>query len=100
VPSNKQNKMTQRNKRRRTSKKNAIRNALGQLGWHAKGRDVVAFLANLGIEVNEGLISKVRVEALKKPERVKQHEEKVKNTDKRRKRPMVRKIPQQREYRR
>jgi len=89
-----------KHKSRRPSKRNAIRNALGQLGWHAKGRDVVAFLANLGIEVNEGLISKVRVEALKKPERVKQHEEKVKNTDKRRKRPMVRKIPQQREYRR
>ena len=87
-------------KHRRPSKKHAIRNALGQLGWHAKGRDVVAFLANFGIEVNEGLVSTVKMESLKRPGAVKRHEEKVKNTDKRRKRAMLRKIPQQREYRR
>ena len=92
--------MTQKNKRRRTSKKNAIRNALGQLGWHAKGRDVVAFLANLGIEVNEGLVSTVKIGSTKRPGEWKPHAEKVKSTDKRRKRPMLRKIPQQREYRR
>ena len=83
-----------------TSKKNAIRNALGQLGWHAKGKDVVAFLANFGIEVNEGLVSTVKIESTKRPEGLKRHEDKVKSTDKRRKRPMLRKIPQQREYRR
>jgi hypothetical protein len=92
--------MPDKRKRRRPSKKNAIRNALGQLGWHAKGRDVVAYLANFGIEVNEGLVSTIKLEGLKMPGAVKRHEEKVKSTDKRRKRPPLRKIPQRREYRR
>ena len=74
---------------RRSSKKNAIRNALGQLGWHAKGRDVVAFLADLGIEVNEGLISTVKMETLKRPVEVRRHDEKAKTVDKRRKQPML-----------
>jgi hypothetical protein len=89
-----------KHKLRRTSKKNAIQNALGQLGWHAKGRDVIAFLANLGIEVNEGLVSAVRIESAKRPGEWKRHAEKVQNADKRRKRPTLRKIPQRREYRR
>ena len=91
--------MTQKRKPRRTSKKNAIRNALGQLGWHAKGKDVVAYLANFGIEVNEGMVSTVKMESIKRPGEVKRHEEKVKSTDKRRKRPTLRKIPQRKEYR-
>ena len=92
--------MIHEHKSHRTNTKHAIRNALGQLGWHAKGRDVVAFLANFGIEVNEGLVRKMKGEELKSPGEVRRHEEKVKSTDKRRKRPMLRKIPQQREYRR
>jgi hypothetical protein len=93
-------KMTPKRKPRRPSKKNAIRNALGQLGWHANGRDVVAYLANFGIEVNEGMVSTVKMESVKKPGEVKRHEKKVNSTDKRRKRPTLRKIPQRREYRR
>jgi hypothetical protein len=89
-----------KHKPRRTSKKSAIRNALDQLGWHANGRVVVAYLANFGIEVNEGLVSSVKMESVKRPGEVKRHEEKLKGVDKRRKRPMLRKIPQQREYRR
>lgn len=85
---------------RRPSKKQAIRNALGRLGWHARGRDVVAYLANFGIEINEGLVSKVRMEPLKRPGEVKRYKEEIKSTDKRRKRPTLRKIPQRREYRR
>jgi hypothetical protein len=92
--------MTQKRKPRRASKKTAIRNALVHLGWHAKGRDVVAYLANFGIEVNEGLVSKVKVEGIKQPREVRQFREEIKAVDKRRKRPMLRKIPQQREYRR
>ena len=84
----------------RPSKKYAIRNALGQVGWHAKGRDVVAFLANFGIEVNEGMVNTVKMESVKRPGEVKRYEERIKGTDKRRKRPTLRKIPQQREYRR
>ena len=83
--------MPDKRKRRRTSKKSAILNALGQLGWHAKGRDVVAYLANFGIEVNEGMVSTVKMESIKSPGEVKRHEEEVKGTDKRRKRPTLRK---------
>lgn len=83
-----------------TSKKNAIRRALGQLGWHAKGRDVVALLANCGVEVNEGLVRTVKIESTKNLEGLKRHEARVNSADKRRKRPTLRKIPQHREYRR
>jgi hypothetical protein len=92
--------MTPKRKSHHKSKIKAIQNALGQLGWHAKGREVVAFLANFGIEVNVGLVSTVKMESVKRPGEVKRHEEKVKSTDKRRKRPTLRKIPQRREYRR
>jgi hypothetical protein len=92
--------MTPKHKPHRPSKKNAIRNALGQLGWHAKGRDVVAYLANFGIEVNEGMVSTVKMESIKRPGEVKRHEENVKSTDKRHRRPTLRKIPQRKEYRR
>lgn len=92
--------MTQERKPHGRSKKDAIRNALGQLGWHAKGRDIVAFLAGYGIDVDAGLVSTVKMEGLKRPGEVKRYEAKAKSDDKRRKRPMLRKIPQQREYRR
>jgi hypothetical protein len=87
-------------KPRRPSKKHAIQNAHGQLGWHAKGREVVAYLTNFGVEINEGLVSTVKMEGIKRPGEVKRHEEKVKSTDKRRKRPTLPEIPQRREYRR
>lgn len=87
-------------KRRRPSKRKAIQAALGQLGWHASGEDVVALLASHGIEVGEGLVAKVKVENLKRSEEVKRREEKVKTADRRRKRPMTQKKPQQRTYRR
>ena len=92
--------MSKKRKSHRLSRNNAIRNAFGQLGWHAKGRDVVAFLANFGIEVNEGMVNTVKMESIKKPGEVKPHEEKLKSTDKRHRRPPLRKIPQRREYRR
>jgi hypothetical protein len=87
-------------KHRRPSKRRAIQTALGQLGWHASGKDIVALLASHGIEVSEGLVSKVRVESLKRSEEVKRHEKKVKTANKRRKRPMIQKKPRQRTYRR
>ena len=87
-------------KHRRPSKSRAIQTALGQLGWHASGKEVVALLASHGIEVSEGLVSKVKAESLKRSEEVKRHEENVKTADKRRRRPMIQKKPQQRTYRR
>ncbi len=82
-------------KPRRTSRKKAIQSALGQLGWHTSAKDVVAHLARYGVTVSEGLVSKVKVESLKKPDEVKRHEAKLKEADKRRRRPMVQKKPQQ-----
>jgi len=87
-------------KSRRPSKRKAILNGLGQLGWHARGKDVVALLANFGIEVNEGLVSKVRIDSLKRSDEVKRQEKKVRTADKRRMRPMNQKRSQQRTYRR
>jgi len=39
---------------KRTSKRRAIQTALGQLGWHASGKDVVALLASHGADCREG----------------------------------------------
>jgi len=85
---------------RRTSKTKAIQNALGQLGWHASSKDVVALLASYGIEVSEGLVSKVKVESLKKSGEVRRQKAKVQQTGRQARTPVVRKVPQQREYRR
>ncbi len=49
----------------RFSRSRAIQNALGRLGWHAKPGEIVAFLAEQGIEVSEGLVQKVKLEAVK-----------------------------------
>ena len=43
----------------------AIRNAFGHLGWHAKTRDDVAYLASFGIDVGHGLVERVRINRLK-----------------------------------
>jgi len=87
-------------KPRRTSRKKAIQAAQGQLGWHTNAKDVVAHLARYGITVSEGLVSKVKVESLKRSDEVKRHEAKLKEADRRRRRPMTQKKPQQRTYRR
>jgi len=84
----------------RRSRKKAIQAALRQLGWQASAKDVVAHLARYGINVSEGLVSKVKIESLKRSDEVKRHEEKLKGADKRRRRPMNQKKPQQRTYRR
>ena len=49
-----------KHKPRRIGRKNAIQNALGQLGRHAKGGDAVAYPANFGIQVSEGLVGEVK----------------------------------------
>jgi hypothetical protein len=46
------------------------------------------------------MVSKVKIESLKKPDEVKRHEAKLKEADKRRRRPMTQKKPQQPTYRR
>lgn len=61
----------------RASKRRAIQNALGQLGWQSRGKDVIALLANYGIEVSEGLVSRVRVESLKKLDEAKMRQARI-----------------------
>ena len=91
--------MTKR-KNRRTSKSKAIQNALGQLGWHASGKDVVAFLANFGIDVDEGLVHRVKVASLKDTGRVRRQLAQATQADQRRVARLPQKIPTQRPYRR
>jgi hypothetical protein len=43
----------------RPSKRRAIQNALGRLGWQARSKEVIALLADYGIEVSEGLVSRM-----------------------------------------
>jgi hypothetical protein len=85
---------------RRPSRKRAIQAALGQLGWQASSKEVVALLASRQIAVSEGLVSKVKVENLKQAEQAKLREAKTKRVDNRQRRPLIQKKPQQRTYRR
>ena len=87
-------------KRPRQGKSAAIRTALGQLGWHANARDVVALLADHGIDVNEGLVHKVKLESLKDSSRVIRQQASQTQGQQRRKSRAVRKVPTQRTYRR
>ena len=82
------------------SQRKAIQAALGQLGWQATGKDIVALLANLGIVVSEGLVLKVKVAGLKDAEKVRRQRAKARWANRHRHRPDIRKVPQQRTYRR
>ena len=84
----------------RPSKRRAIQNALGQLGWQARSKDVIALLANYNIEVSEGLVSRVRVDSLKKVDESKMKQARIDQMARQRQTPVVRKVPQQRTYRR
>jgi len=71
---------------------------LGQLGWHASGKDVVAFLANLGVEANEGLVHKVKMDCLKDSGGLKRQKAKVQKTGQCPVVPLRQKVPTQRTY--
>ena len=81
------------------NKRKAIEAALGQLGWQVSGKDVVALLADLGIDVSEGLVGKVKVAGLKKTEEVRRQRANARMADLHQHRPDVRKMPQPRTYR-
>ena len=89
-----------RHPRKRPSKRKAIALALGRLGWKVSGRDVVALLASYGIYVTEGLVSKVKVDGLKKSGEVLRMRMQGRLADPRRDSRAMRKVPQQRAYRR
>lgn len=82
----------------RPSKRRAIQNALGQLGWQAHGKGVIALLADYGIEVSESLISKVRVESLKKSDELKMRQAKIDQMARERRTKGIIKLPQRRTY--
>ncbi len=82
------------------SKSKAIQKALGQLGWHASAKDIVALLASYGIEVDEGLVHKVKMERLKDTARLKRQQAKVQRAPPRPAAPFRRKVPPGRSYRR
>ena len=81
-----------------TTKRKAIENALGRLGWQARGKDVLALLASLGVEVSESLISRVRVERLKKLDAAKMKQAKVNQMARERRTASVIRLPQRRTY--
>ena len=82
----------------RPSKRRAIQNALGQLGWHASGKDVIALLADFGIEVSSSLVSRVKVESLKKSDELKVKQAKADQMARQRRTKGVVKLPQRRTY--
>jgi hypothetical protein len=51
---------------RKTSKQQAIRNAFFGLGLHAKTKQVVQALEQLGVQVDDEFVRLVRIELLKK----------------------------------
>ena len=53
-----------------TSKRRVIQNALARLGMQASPKQVVAALAEFGIDVTEALVRQVRVEMLKQAAKV------------------------------
>ena len=85
---------------RRSSPTMAIRTALRRLGRHADAGEVVAWLGRHGIEVTEDLVTRVQEESLEGNEAVRRHKDRVRQSDKRRRRPMSRKTPPPRTYRR
>ena len=82
----------------RPSKRRAIQNALGQLGWQARNKDVIALLANYNIEVSEGLVSRVKVESLKKSDELKVKQARIDQMGRQRRTKSVIKLPQRRTY--
>ncbi len=86
--------------RRRSGRAKAIRTALRRLGRHAAAGDVVAWLGRQGIEVTEELVRRIQMEALEGSEAIRRHRDRAKQSDKRRRRPMSRKTPPPRTYRR
>ncbi len=61
------------------SKTRAIQNTLGHLGMQASPKQIVVFLANFGIDVNEAFVRRVKVEMLKQAAKVERQQVKVPN---------------------
>ncbi len=81
-----------------TSKTRAIQNVLARLGMQASAALVVAALAEFGIDVDEGLVRRVKVEMLKQAAKTERQRVKSPTIE----RPQVRcppKVPPRRSFR-
>jgi hypothetical protein len=81
-----------------TSKRRAIQNALARLGMQASPKQVVAALAEFGIDVTETLVRQVKVQMLKRLAKVERQQVKASTAE----RPQVRhprKVPPRRSFR-
>jgi hypothetical protein len=58
----------------------AIRNAVARLGMQASPKQIIAFLANFGIDVSEALVRRVKVEIWKETAKAERQRVKVPNT--------------------
>jgi hypothetical protein len=91
-------KPTPKRKRHRLSKQRAIENVLGQLGWQARDKDVLALPADHGIRVSEGLVSRVKIESLKKSDELKMKQARINQMARQRRTASIIKLPQRRTY--
>ncbi|TVS09586.1 MAG: hypothetical protein EA424_26785 [Planctomycetaceae bacterium] len=81
---------------KRIRKARAVLTVLGRLGFHAHSGDVVAELAKYGIEVNAGLVRKVKIELMKDASGVRRQKAKAAMNEPRPKVRAVRKTPARR----
>ncbi len=80
------------------SKARAIQNALARLGMQTSPEQVVAALAEFGIDVNEGLVRQVKVDMLKQAAKAERQQVRTPQVE----RPQVRcppKVPPRRSFR-
>jgi hypothetical protein len=85
-------------RRKGMNKTRAMQNTLARLGMQASPKQVVAALAEFGIDVNGGLVRQVKVEMLKQPVKVERQQVRTPHVE----RPQVRcppKMPPRRSYR-
>jgi hypothetical protein len=59
---------------KKSSRARAIQNTLARLGMQVSPQQVVGALAAFGIDVNEGLVRRVKVEMLKRAAKVERHQ--------------------------
>lgn len=71
------------------SKARAIQNTLARLGMQASPEQVIAALAEFGIDVNEGLVRQVKMDTLKQAARIERQQVRTPQVE----RPQVRRPP-------
>ena len=91
--------MTNR-KKHGNSRSDAIRSAFGRLGWHAKPRDVVAMLANYGVDVSEGIVQRIKMNVFKNLDCTQIRALRARKRDQQKVKPFAKKIPTRRTYHR